>query len=298
MTAHPAHMLTASLRRLAQMVVVLQLAASSSSPAQVVADSVRPPAAGRVQRLVLRDGSELIGKVIAVEGDNVRFESSLGVTTIPLASITMIREEGAGETRDGVYYFPNPNQTRLVFAPTGRQLKQGEGYFSDYWIFFPGFAHGLTDRFTIGGGFSIIPGLSLGDQVWYVTPKVGIVQEPSFNAAVGALATAVPSDDEGNTAGILYGVGTWGKPDASFTAGFGYGFVNDDLADSPIFMFGGESRTSPRVSFVTENYIFPGGEYMVMGGLRFMGRDMSVDLTGAAVRDFCCIPFLGFVWKW
>ena len=32
-------------------------------------------------------------------------------------------------------------------------LKKGEGYFSDYELFFPGIAYGVTDNVTIGGGF-------------------------------------------------------------------------------------------------------------------------------------------------
>jgi hypothetical protein len=36
-------------------------------------------------------------------------------------------------------------------------LKQGERYFADYELFFPGFAVGVTDYLSIGGGVSILP---------------------------------------------------------------------------------------------------------------------------------------------
>lgn len=277
----------------------------SSAQAQV-RPVLKPATEGRVQRITLHDGSELLGRIRTVSDSTVEFESSLGVTVIPIASIMAVKEELPGTLRRGRYYFPNPNETRLIFAPTGRMLPQGEGYFSDYWIFFPGVAVGVSDRFTMGGGMSIFPGVGIGDQIFYITPKVGIVQGPKFNAAVGVLAAGFPFDaggtDGSSTAGVAYGVGTWGEPDGSFTAGLGYGFVNGRLADQPVLMLGGEARASPRISFVTENYLFPGSNTALSAGLRFMGRGVSIDFALARLmgdgESFCCVPFLGVVWKW
>jgi hypothetical protein len=61
------------------------------------------------------------------------------------------------EISNGMFYRRDPNDTRLLFAPTGRGLRQGQGYFADYWIFFPTVAVGITDFFAVGGGMSIIP---------------------------------------------------------------------------------------------------------------------------------------------
>lgn len=273
-------------------------ARAQQAPAPVLA----PPAAGRVQRLTLSDGSQLVGRIVSVDSASVQFESGLGTTTIPRASIVSVREEEPGIVRQGQYYFPNPNATRLIFAPTGRMLKAGEGYFSDFWIFFPGFAAGLSNNFTFGGGMSILPGVGVGEQIFYATPKLGIVQSEQFNAAVGALAMIVPDFDSGSeSAGLLYGVGTWGAPDASFTAGLAYGYVGSDLAETPVVMFGGEIRASPRVGLVTENYILPGGSFMPSGALRFMGQDITVDLGLARFtdgEDGATFPVLNFMWKW
>ena len=261
--------------------------------------ALAPPAEGKVQRLTLVDGSELLGRIVAVEGSVVRFESALGVTAIPRESIVALREESPGRTREGEYYFPHPNPTRLIFAPTGRMLAGGEGYFSDYWIFFPGIAFGVSDYITLGGGVSIIPGSD--QQLFYFTPKVGLVQGPTANFSLGALVIGVPSSTGPEMTGVLYGVGTWGSPDASMTAGMGYGFVQDELADHPAIMLGGEVRAAPRLSLVTENYLLPGRNVIVSGGLRFMGRDLSVDLAAARFADeyhAFWFPLLSFNWKW
>jgi len=244
-----------------------------------------------------------MGKILSVDSTSLQFESVLGVTTIAIASIASVREEAPGEVRGGRYFFPNPNATRLIFAPTGRMLRKGEGYFNDFWIFFPAVVQGVTDRVSFGGGMSIIPGVNPTRQVYFLTPKLGIVQSEKFNAAVGALAGFLPSDvNESTQAGILYGVGTWGGPENSFTAGLGYGYLGATIANSPVFMFGGETRALPRISLVSENYVFTGGQGIASGGVRFLARGISVDFALAhpffGGSDSFTFPLLGFMWKW
>src|SRR5690349_21296794 len=176
---------------------VLLLAAGSLSgqtsppprPVLVVADS------GTTQRLVLKDGSELMGRITSVGDSTVQFQGNLGLITIRSDQILRVHSERGGMVKLGQYYFPNPNSTRLIFAPTGRMLDRGEGYFSDYWVFFPGISFAVTDMFSMGGGMSIFPGVGLGEQLLYVTPKLGIVQREKYNAAVGVLYAAIPGFD-------------------------------------------------------------------------------------------------------
>ena len=80
-------------------------------------------------------------------------------------------------------------QTRrgCIFLPTGRTLKTGQGFFADIYALFPGFAYGVTDNIAIGGGMSLVPGVGIGDQIFYFTPKIGLVASETINFAVGAL---------------------------------------------------------------------------------------------------------------
>jgi hypothetical protein len=283
-------------------VALIALVPLRTTAAQQPAQTIAPTAPGMVHRITLKDGSQLVGRILSVDSTSVRFESALGVTTIARESIVSVVEERPGYSNNGKYYFPNPNDSRLVFAPTGRMLKRKEGYFSDFWIFLPSFAVGVTDWITIGGGVSIVPGLDPGDQVYFFTPKVGVARSDRFNAAVGAMAMSVPGFDSGRTsAGVLYGVGTWGSSDHSLTGGLGYGYLNSTLADQPVVMIGGETRVAPRVSLVTENYLFPHSTNLISAGVRFLGRDISVDLSlmrVASGSDGVTIPLLGFMWKW
>ena len=258
------------------------------------------PDSNRMQILTTQDGTTMIGRIADIGTDEIRFETSFGEMAISLSEIREIRNVPASSVREGQYWFPNPNATRLFFAPTGRMLKQGEGYFADYYLFFPTVTFGLTDRITFGCGMSIIPG---ADQLFYFTPKVGLISTESFNVAAGALIVKVPgdADDDNASVGILYGVGTFGGPDASVTAGIGYGYSGDDLADRPVFMIGGEKRLSRRIAFVTENWIVPGTDPLVSGGFRFFGRKMSVDLglMNMLGEDAVSpgVPYIDFVFK-
>lgn len=268
-------------------------------------NSLKPPVEGFTQIITLKDGSTLIGDIVKVGDSSITVLSSIGELEIQINRIDKVQEIPLSSMRDGKFWFPNPNRTRLYFAPTARMLKAGEGYFSDYYLFFPGVAIGLTDNITIGGGMSLFPGVDFSDQLFYLTPKVGIAADENLSFAVGALIVGVPDwDDDGNspTIGILFGVATAGSDDHSFTAGLGYGFDDDDLADKPAVMLGAETRFSRRAAFVTENWIFPDvDDALVSYGVRFFGEGLAVDL--ALVNSFGDdaifpgFPYLDFVWN-
>jgi len=270
-----------------------------------VQDKLRIPDSNNVQILNLVDGSSLIGRITEIRGSEIDFKTKLGVLTIPIANIKKIKEVPASSIKEGKYWFPNPNSTRLYFATTGRTLKKGEGYFSDYYLFFPGFAYGVTDNITIGGGMSLIPGVGLYDQMFFFTPKIGLKAAENVSFAAGALLVNVPDvfDDDGSLfVGIVYGVGTFGTSDKSFTVGLGYGFVEGDFAEKPMVMLGGEIRFARRMSFVTENWIFPGlDQPLISYGIRFFGEKLSVDLALLNFLGdwaiFPGVPYIDFVFN-
>ncbi|MGD9489477.1 MAG: hypothetical protein AB7W47_15770 [Calditrichaceae bacterium] len=260
------------------------------------------PDSSTVQMITTMDGSTLIGRIIDIMDDMILFQTEMGNISLKISRIKKIDEVPAKSIRGGNYWFPNPNYTRLYFAPTGRMLEKGKGYFSDYYIFFPGIAYGLTDRLTIGGGFSIFPGVNMNDQLFFITPKIGLIQSDDINLAAGALIIKIPDEDDFGTFGILYGVGTYGSADRSISIGLGYGFASGDVANEPVFMIGVENRFARRVAFVSENWIFPGVDNpLISYGLRFFGESMSFDLGFFNVLGedalFPGIPWVDFVYN-
>lgn len=259
-------------------------------------DKLRIVDSTRIQVITMRDGSSLVGRIAAVGADSVDFQMGLGRVPIAIKDIREITETDSGRMHGGQYWFPNPNATRLFFAPTGQMLKQGEGYFADYAIFFPGFAVGVTDNISIGGGMSLFP-TGLDEQVYYVTPKVGVSVGEKLHLAAGLLFAGTG----GGTGGVYYGVGTFGDGDGSATIGVGYGFAGGEIESKPVAMLGGEKRVSRRIALVTENYLLPISDDNIVYsfGIRFMGEKLTTDLAlfNITGSDVIGLPYVDFVFK-
>lgn len=250
----------------------------------------------KIQVIIMRDGSSLVGRIVSVSADSVEFQMGIGRVAVAVRDIREISETESGRMHEGEYWFPNPNSTRLFFAPTGQMLKRGEGYFADYELFFPGFAIGVTDNLSLGGGVSIVPA-GLDEQVYYVTPKVGM----SFSDRVHIAAGVLFAGTGGGTGGIGYGVGTFGDGDASATLGLGYGFAGGDIESKPVAMLGGEKRVSRRMALVSENYLLPISDNNIVYsfGVRFMGEKLTADLAifNVSGSGIIGLPFVDFVFK-
>ena len=250
----------------------------------------------RVVSVTTLDGSTFVGRVVVARAESIDLVTSAGMVTIAFANIKPVTSIGSPGHED---WFPNPNATRLFFAPTGQMLAKGEGYFSDYEVLFPGVAYGLTDNITIGGGVSLFP-TGLDKQVWYLTPKVGASVNPRLHLSVGALVAGVPGEDP---VGAVYGVGTAGDADESFTGGIAYGFAGRKFSSEFAVLVGGEKRVSRRIALVTENYFVPSavGEPVVSGGVRMMSEKLTVDLALFNLVGQSAIlpgiPFVSFVYK-
>jgi hypothetical protein len=256
-----------------------------------------------------RDGSLFVGRLVRATVDSVYFESAGGPIVVPRSNVLELRPVGRGAMRAGVYWPPNPNDTRLFIAPTGRMLAKGEGYFSDTYLVLLLFAGGVSSHFTLGGGLSIVPSNDFfRNNIYYITPKVGLIQQPNVNVAAGAFVGFAGWDFDGTqdvgSFGILYGVATFGSPDGSVTIGSGLAYGGGSVADRPLFMFGGEKRVARRVSVLTENYALPGeSNALISYGLRFFGEKLAVDLAflnlfGSDVDPiFPGIPYVAFAVK-
>ncbi|MDW7681106.1 MAG: hypothetical protein SCK70_11110 [bacterium] len=109
-------------------------------------------------------------------------------------------------------------------------------------------------------------------------------------------------DEKAPLIGVFYAVTTIGGPDASLTMGLGYGFVDNDFADKPLLMLGGEKRLSRRLAFVSENWVMPGVDNpFISYGVRFFGEKLSVDLAlwNVLSKDifFPGFPYVDFVFN-
>lgn len=269
--------------------------AQGTVPATPVADSVT--------EVRLRDGSVVFGRVIEETESRLVVQTTAGARVeIPKSEITSRRTVASRPS--GEVWPQDPNRTRLFFTSTARPLAQGEGYVSSYFLFFPFVAYGVTDRLTIAGGTPIIPGL-IGE-IFYLAPKLTVVDRERFSFALGALGFFAPEVLDEGSIGIAYGAATVGRDDAAVTLGAGWGYAATDedsgFSSQPVFVLGGERRISRRVKLITENWfgVNDGVSGFASGGVRFIGDRLSADLGlgGMIGADDvgCCLPLVNFVW--
>jgi hypothetical protein len=250
----------------------------------------------------LADGSVLIGRVVAVDAERITLETTAaGRIDVQRARIRSVRAARGTLGPAGEYWPADPNATRLFFGPTARTLGQGQGSFGVFELFFPFASYGVTDRLSISGGTPIIPE-AIGE-VGYIAPKLQVVRSPRTMVSVGALA-AFGTDDFA-TAGLVYGVGTFGGDDRSVTVAAAVPFITEgdegDIGEDPLIMLGGEMRTSRRIKLLTENYFLAGEDGAVLsGGFRIIGDRLTADfgIGGAIGGDGggCCLPLVNFVY--
>jgi hypothetical protein len=262
--------------------------------------NLRPTAEEQLVVLTLRDGSTLIGRVLEVTPATVRFASALGESSVPRDAIRDVRITAASASHGGEFWPEDPSRTRLFFAPTGRTLRAREAYFSDAYVLFPSVQGGLTDRVTLGGGVSLIPFLSVDEQLFYLTPKVGVYASPTLNVSVGALVAGVGRALSTGPVGIVYTVSTFGGEESNVTAGLGFGFDRSSTSNA-VLMLGGAQRVSRNIALVTENYLFSerGRTLAVSGGVRFIGEKIAVDLAGFTTSGLngIPIPYVAFIYR-
>jgi hypothetical protein len=251
-------------------------------------------------KLVLYDGSELIGTVRLEDSTLVRFETVSGVSMeIPRDRIRRI-EALSGQISGGRYRATDPNRTRLFFAPTGRALTRGSGYFALYEIFFPFVSYGIADWASMSGGITLVPGA--GGQVLYGAVKLTPYERGGVALSVGSIAATTVGIDDGGSGGLIFGIGTFGSREAAVTAGLAFAFGEGEFDESPVFILGGEVQVSNRVKLVTENYVIPEleGSVILSAGLRFFGDRMAGDFglfTSPDAFDeggFPFLPWIGF----
>ena len=186
--------------------------------------------------------------------------------------------------------------TRLLFGPTARALPRGQVYFGVYEFLMPFVQVGVTDRFSVGGGTPLFFGIDEGHRPFWITPKMQVLHTDSTDVAVGAMHTVAPGEGGG---GVAYAVTTHGTERGSFTAGAGLAY-DVDGGRAPVVMVGGEHVMHPGLRFVTESYIWKGGDGLASAGVRFCGEKLTADV-GLAVPiglgEVFAYPVINFVYR-
>src|SRR5688572_20338882 len=265
-------------------------AAAQTAPATQVAAPARQL---EMHELVLKDGSRLFGRIVSETDHEVVFRTQSGsVITVArqeIESLTLV----TGRLQRGEFVRADMHRSRLFFAPTGRSLEKGQVSVGVFEFIAPFIQVGVTDDCSIGGGTPLIFGIEDFDRPFWITPKYRFLNTEKVQAAVGVLH--VFDTSEGDSAGIGYGVATFGSNDNAVTAGAGVAYSGDSRGG--IAMLGGERRVSRNLKLITENYIWQDGGGIISGGVRFIGERLSADLALAMpIGEGFVFPVVNFVY--
>lgn len=291
--------------------------AQDASPPREPSNRQPGDSAAEVVTIRLKDGSSLRARIVDQNGERLRIVT-LGGLAMEIARTSLDRVETAGNGNEASRP-SDSNCSRLLFSPTGRPLARGEGYFSDHYVIFPGATYGLTDHLSLGGGVSVIPGLGLNEQLFYVSPRFGRQFTDQVAASVGLLyAHEGDAGPEGHLA-VGFAVATLGRPERSVTIGAGAvrtvseeyynhqvngetrGDFRYQASYTPIVMVGGTARLSRRIALVSENWLILGDGFKLSEqpfalGLRFLGdrltADVGVILVGEVIEEGFPLPWL------
>ncbi|MBV42698.1 MAG: hypothetical protein CL834_06655 [Crocinitomicaceae bacterium] len=189
--------------------------------AQTTASPVNDTNSERFVRLVMNDGSVKLGQWLSEDADVINLDTrNLGELNIPKYLVAQMMDLTASEydrlsmsraTRNARI---NPQSSRYFFAPSGIQLKQGEGYFQSN-IALNSVSIGVTDNVTIGGLLSFVgAGGSL---------KIGKEIAENVHASFGGIGFKDYIGELDRPIGLMFANITWGTEDRNLTVNIGTG---------------------------------------------------------------------------
>lgn len=172
-------------------------------------------------RVVMFDGTSRMGELVEKNSEVVRLRmSQLGEVDVPKYLVKGIIELTAdeyvrlSESIVGRTFALNPQSSRYFFAPSGIQLKRGEGYFQSN-IALNSLSMGVTDHVTIGGLISFV---GAGGSF-----KIGKEVATNVHASFGGIGFTDYFGELENPVGLAFANVTWGTEDRNFTVNLGMG---------------------------------------------------------------------------
>mgnify|MGYP003811387117 CR=1 FL=1 len=266
--------------------------------------------------ILFSDGTIILGEILNFSNEFIELYSpNLGKINIKTNGVVKIHK-GGKVGLDANIAEENPHYSRYFYAPSAIPLPKGEGYFQDIYLIFVSGNYAISNSTVIGGGFSILPGIDISEQVFFLNAKVAYPVSEKFYLGGGGLYFGI--GDIGGNIGLGYVVGTYGSKNHNLTLGVGYGFTDNKLMEAPVFTLCGMTRISKRISLMTENWFITVSydedippDYtstktvrefhaLISYGLRFFGEKLSVDLGFMNVPTsgelfFPGFPYIDFV---
>jgi len=263
----------------------------------------------------LKNGKIIRGQLLQKSESDVSVATDdLGKVTVAWSTIKSLNVISKNENDR----FTNPHSSRYFFGPSAIPLKKGDKYYQNALILLNSFQAGITDHFSMGGGF-VVP------FAIFITPKIGYQVAEKVHMGGGILFATSLIRDFNFGVGVAYGSLTYGTKEHNFTLNAGLGAVNQNtgmgsedyswkFANKPMFTLSGMTRISKRAMLITENWIFSTktvnydgatGQYqntvnqyngILSIGLRLLGERSALDagFLSPSVGGPSAIPYLAY----
>lgn len=243
----------------------------------------------------MNNGDEFKGIILSRDEEKLVLQTENGEMNLIVSNIKTIEDYNY----TGKFGFANPHDTRYFFGPSGYPIEKGKGYYQNVLLTFNFVNYGISDNFSIGGGFEFISTIS-GSPIWFLTPKFGFEISEKAHAGAGFIMAGFAGE---GTATLGYGVFTSGSSESNFSIGAGYGLVDGELSRYPAIMLAGTHRVSKTIALLTENYIIPGSNantfYFGIHGIRIMTKKSSFDIGIVFIPEIAddvpALPYIGYV---
>jgi len=248
-------------------------------------------------RLILQNGGMYEGEVLEIDESTFLISTlllgNMRITKTDIASITYISADEVGQmtfsNRKGDV---NPQPTRYYFAPSGLQLKKGEGYYQNAWLIYNQVSYGVSDHFTLG--MSMTPFGTGG------TVKFGTKLSDKVNVSAGGIALVPFTGD--SPVGIGFANITFGdeRKNLSISSGLGFSDGGDNIT---LLNVSAMLEVSSNMWIISENYHIVQDELTIISmGVRRASRtrDILWDYALVAIPSeevfgipwlSCTIPF-------
>lgn len=176
-----------------------------------------------------------------------------------IAVFTLIGLQLTGQGDEIIYSEIDTNHhaaTYLGITTTPYTLPKGAMNYQNLYVGYNGFEYGLSDRFTISGGFSLFNFTDDGGGAFFTLAKYNFLRTENTAVSLSNLNIVYPGYQGLGAVSILYTNAAFGNKNNFVTlgAGFGYSFEESDIPVG-IFTFGYHNRFSKSMAFMVDVWL-------------------------------------------
>jgi hypothetical protein len=236
--------------------------------------------------ILLKDGTQLRGELLRQDSTEAVIRTkNLGEVRLKSDQIVRIEQEGAQAEGTG---FPNLFSQTMRLAPTAFSAEKNKLYYRNYFLYFSQFEYGITDNWSVGTTFFTF----LPTAIFSLSTKVSLPVSSRVRLGIsaqymGVRLNGLPGNSGNSTVegiGYVQGIVTTGDRQNNTSYGLGWSVSNGELSRNVVGSFGLVRKVSPKLSFITENFVLFGSgavdfSGVLSAGVRFDRRRHAFDLA-------------------